>query len=97
MPERAEPRQQAAATTEAAGASEADAARTNSPAGETLKKLTGPLGLEQMRRVVADPAVMRGHNLLCALFVPAENRMLLSCGRIRAAQGKFTEYKLFAR
>jgi hypothetical protein len=40
--------------------------------------------------------VIQGINMVSAVFAPAANRVHLSCGRMRAAEGAFKEYELFA-
>jgi hypothetical protein len=54
-----------------------------------------PLDVEAMQAVMADPRVIQEINLLTVIFQPSRNRMRLSCGRQRAAEGVFQEMAMF--
>ena len=66
----------------------------NWPVDDTMKKQQ-PLTVEQLKQKMGSQSVLQWHNIMSVIFIPAENRMLMSCGRYRAALGNFTEYKLF--
>jgi hypothetical protein len=67
----------------------------DSPAGDVARALGARLDVEKTRGVMADRRVLASINLLSVVFVPAKNKMHLSCGRTRAAEGEFKEYELF--
>jgi len=62
----------------------------------TAARLVGkPLDPDRARQVMADEMVLQPINILSVIFVPEDNCMFLSCGRMRAAAGEFTRYELF--
>lgn len=65
------------------------------PTCYAASKLGRPLDIQGMQQVMADPAVLQGINMISVIFAPARNKMFLSCGRMRAAEGAFIEYPLF--
>jgi hypothetical protein len=67
----------------------------DSPAGDVARALGARLDVEKTRGVMADRRVLASINLLSVIFQPAKNKMQLSCGRTRAADGEFREYELF--
>lgn len=81
--------------TEEAGLEGVPVGPASHPACDVARRMGGPLDAGKVRRVMADPHVMMDINILSAVFLPSSNRMLLSCGRMRAAQGEFREYALF--
>jgi hypothetical protein len=68
----------------------------DSPAGDAARALGAKLDADKARGVMADRRVLLDCNLVSVVFQPARNRMFLSCGRARAAEGEFKEYELFA-
>ena len=67
-----------------------------SPTCDVAAELKKPLGVADVSKVLADRRVIQGINMVSVIFAPAANRMHLSCGRMRAAEGTFKEYELFA-
>ena len=67
----------------------------DSPAGDVAREMGGALDVKKITRVMADRRVLQSINILSVVFVPAKNRMYLSCGRYYAAKGEFKEYPLF--
>jgi hypothetical protein len=65
------------------------------PMCRVARRLGKPLTPELMKKTLADPEVIQDINMLSVVFLPSANKMLLSCGRMRAAEGVFIEYKLF--
>ncbi len=65
------------------------------PLCRVARKLGKPLTADLTRQCLADPEVLQDINMLSVVFLPRANKMLLSCGRMRAAEGTFTEYTLF--
>jgi len=65
------------------------------PACTVARYLGPPLDTDKLQQVMSDELVMLPINILSVIFVPAQNRMLLSRGRLRAAEGEFREYELF--
>lgn len=54
-----------------------------------------PLDVDRMQQVLANGYVIQETNIVSVIFDPTMNRMFLSCGRMLAAWGTFTEYQLF--
>lgn len=52
---------------------------------------------DKVKAVMASYAVLQNINIVSVIFKPKANKMLLSCGRLRAAKGTFTEYELFPK
>ena len=69
--------------------------RLDWPAPEVARALGRPLSAQDVRHVMAHEKVMLSINIVSVVFLPAQNKMLLSCGRLRAARGEFVEYTLF--
>lgn len=67
------------------------------PLCRVARKLDKPLTADLTRQCLGDPEVLQSINMLSVVFLPAANKMLLSCGRMRAAEGPFTEYTLFEK
>ncbi len=65
------------------------------PLCQVARRLGKPLTPDSMKKCLADRDVIQDINMLSVVFLPSANKMLLSCGRMRAAEGPFTEYKLF--
>jgi hypothetical protein len=77
------------------GRDDVRAANIDWPACGVATMFGKPLVPDDVRRVMADSRVILPINIVSVVFMPSQNRMLLSCGRLRAAEGEFTEYELF--
>ncbi len=55
------------------------------------------LDADGLKKVMSHPDVMLSINLLTAIFDVKNNRMYLSCGKYKAAEGPYEEYRIFKR
>ncbi len=71
--------------------------RADWPTCEVAAEPGKPLDVAAAERVLADRRVLQWINMVSVVFDPAANRMHLSCGRMKAAEGVFREYRIFGQ
>ena len=67
------------------------------PACVAARDIGLPLTVAKMEMALKDKRVLQDINILSVVFAPSRNRMRLSCGRWRAARGKYFDYSIFRR
>ncbi len=72
-----------------------DTSRDNAPAGDVASDAKAAMGPKEVQGVMGSFKVIQLINILSVVFVPADNKMYLACGRYRAAAGEFTEHVIF--
>jgi hypothetical protein len=65
------------------------------PTCEVAAELKKPLDVAAAEKVLADQRVLQWINIVSVVFDPTANKMHLSCGRTKAAEGAFREYQIF--
>jgi len=65
------------------------------PTCEVARTIGKPLTVEKAKKVMSHRRVLQTINIVSVVLVPSRNKMFLSCGRLRAAEGEFTEYEIF--